>query len=86
MFRITIMVQLAGGGIDHGSHAEGTDQSQLYPLLSTARAELQTTLQDIGEAVQAGHIGNDYHVCDQFLHDTQTGRFYDVAWERAELG
>lgn len=74
------MVRLAGGGTDHSSHAEGTDQPQLYPLLSEARAELQTTLQDVAEAVQAGHMDDDYPVTDYFLHDTQTGRSYDVAW------
>lgn len=74
------MVRLAGGGTDHSSHAEGTDQPQRYPLLGQARAELQTTLQDVAEAVQAGHMDDDYAVTDYFLHDTQTGRSYDLAW------
>lgn len=78
------MVRLAGGGIDHSSHAEGTDQPQLFPLLSEARAELQTTLQDVAEAVQAGDMDDDYPVTDYFLHDTQTGRSYDVAWAPAK--
>ena len=78
------MVRLAGGGTDHSSHAEGTDEPQLYPLLSEARAELQTTLQDVAEAVQAGDMDDEYPVTDYFLHDTQTGRSYDVAWAPAK--
>lgn len=30
--------------------------------------------------MRAGHMDDDYPVTDYFLHDTQTGRSYDVAW------
>jgi len=84
MSRIAIIVRLTGGGIDHSSHAEGTDQPILYHLLSEARAELQSALKDVAEAVQEGHRDDEYLVTDYFLHDTQTGRSYDLAWAPAK--
>lgn len=80
MTRIAIMVRLAGGGTAHSSYVGGSDEPQLYPVLSQARVELQTTLQDVGRAVHAGHMNDDYPVTDHFLHDTQTGRSYELAW------
>jgi len=84
MSRIAIMVRLANGGTDHASHAEGADRPLLYPSLSEARIELQSTLKDVVQAVQEGHMGDDYLVTDYYLHDTQTGRSYDVAWAPAK--
>lgn len=84
MSRIAVMVRLAGGGAVQSSQAEVTDQPLRYPLLSEARAELQSTLKDVAQAVQDGHMDDDYRVTDYFLHDTQTGRSYDVAWAPAK--
>ena len=80
MSRIAIMVRLAHGGTDHASFSEGSSSPLLYSLLSEARAELQSTLKDVAEAAQNGSMGSDYRVADYFLHDTQTGYSYDVAW------
>lgn len=84
MSRIAIMMRLTGGGTDHCSHVDGGDQPLLYPVLSEARAELQSNLKDVAPAVQGGHMEDDYRASDYFLHDTQTGRSYDVAWEPAK--
>lgn len=81
------MVRLVHGSTDHFSFADGSDEPDLYPLLSGARAELESTLKDIAEAARNGNMEEDHSVADYFLHDTKTNRMYDVAWgpEKADL-
>jgi len=81
------MVRLVHGSTDHFSFTEGSDDPELYPLLSDARGELESTLKEIAEAARNGDVEEDHSVADYFLHDTKTNRTYDVAWgpEKADL-
>lgn len=65
--------------LHHANFSESSDSPLLYAPLSEARAELQSTLEEIAEAAQKGDLEGNYGVGDYFLHDTNTGHSYDVA-------
>lgn len=79
MSRVAIMVRLADGRTDHLSLSENSSSPPLYPFLSEARVDLQSTLKHLVGAAR-DHMDGDHRVTNYFLRDTTTGRSYDVAW------
>lgn len=80
MPRIAIMIHLAGCGTAPCGTDDSTGEPTLYASLSQARAELQTHLKDVKDAVAQDEMEDDHNVADYFLYDTKTSQAYSVVW------